>query len=200
MRPCPPPHVASRQNETFMTVVCPICKSPVQELLHTGDAAAFHCPTHGDFKVADSVLAEDYNREEWEAALDKARQRAGDLIRFFDHACSRPSEFVGLGFALPVRHLLSIASLAERLKKRSRTGLDLDNRNHHHGDWDNFDTSWTHSRRAHRGGRLGHGASGCAVFWLVGISRRTRPKLVWSAELTPNCFIVRDPNAQVTDL
>jgi hypothetical protein len=33
-------------------------------------------PTHGDFKVADSVLAEDYNREEWEAALDKARQRA----------------------------------------------------------------------------------------------------------------------------
>ncbi len=59
-----------------MTVVCPICKSPAQELLHKGDAAAFHCPTHGDFKVADSVLAEDYNREEWEAALDKARQRA----------------------------------------------------------------------------------------------------------------------------
>ena len=58
-----------------MTVVCPICKSSAQELSRTGDATAFHCPTHGDFKVADSVLAEDYNREEWEAALDKAQQR-----------------------------------------------------------------------------------------------------------------------------
>ena len=62
--------------ETFMTIVCPICKSSAQEFPHTGNATAFHCPTHGDFKVADSVLAEDYMREEWEAALDKARQRA----------------------------------------------------------------------------------------------------------------------------
>jgi hypothetical protein len=34
---------------------------------------------HGDFKVADAVFAEegaeDYTREEWEAALDKAKQR-----------------------------------------------------------------------------------------------------------------------------
>jgi hypothetical protein len=62
-----------------MTVVCPICKSSAQEHLHTGDAAAFHCPTHGDFKVADTVLAkaeEDYTQEQWEAALDKAKQRA----------------------------------------------------------------------------------------------------------------------------
>ena len=61
-----------------MTVVCPICKSPAQELLHTGDATAFHCPTHGDFKVADTVLAKakNYTREQWEAALDKAEQRA----------------------------------------------------------------------------------------------------------------------------
>ena len=69
-----------KPNETFMTVVCPICKSSAQELLHTGDAAAFHCPTHGDFKVADTVFAEanakDYTREQWEAALDKAEQRA----------------------------------------------------------------------------------------------------------------------------
>jgi hypothetical protein len=45
----------------------------------TGDATV-HCPTHGDFKVADTVFAEegaeDYTREEWEAALDKAKQRA----------------------------------------------------------------------------------------------------------------------------
>ena len=37
-------------------------------------------PTHGGFKVADTVCAkegaEDYTREEWEAALDEAKQRA----------------------------------------------------------------------------------------------------------------------------
>jgi hypothetical protein len=35
---------------------------------------------HGDFKVDDTVLAEtkakDYTRQQWEAALDKAEQRA----------------------------------------------------------------------------------------------------------------------------
>jgi hypothetical protein len=35
---------------------------------------------HGDFKVADTVLAEakakNYTRDEWEAALDKAEERA----------------------------------------------------------------------------------------------------------------------------
>ena len=42
-----------------------------------GDAISFHCPTHGDFKVADNVLAEtkDYTQKQWEAALDKAKQR-----------------------------------------------------------------------------------------------------------------------------
>jgi predicted RNA-binding Zn-ribbon protein involved in translation (DUF1610 family) len=66
-----------------MTVVCPICKSSAQELPPVGDATGFHCPTHGDFKVAETVFAEakakakakDYTREEWEAALDKAEQR-----------------------------------------------------------------------------------------------------------------------------
>ena len=58
-----------------MTAVCPICKSSAQELPRTRDATAFHCPTHGDFKVANNVLAEDYTREEWEAALHEAEQR-----------------------------------------------------------------------------------------------------------------------------
>ena len=53
-------------NETFMAVVCPICKSSAQEL-PIGDATGFHCPTHGDFKVANTVFAEakakDYTRE-----------------------------------------------------------------------------------------------------------------------------------------
>jgi hypothetical protein len=69
-----------KPNETFMTIVCPICKSSAQELPRTGDATGFHCPTHGDFKVTDTVFAEaktkDYTREQWEAALDKAEQRA----------------------------------------------------------------------------------------------------------------------------
>ena len=64
-----------------MTTVCPICKSPAQqELDRTGDAISFRCPTHGDFKVADNVFAEakakDYTPEQWEAALDKAEERA----------------------------------------------------------------------------------------------------------------------------
>jgi len=61
-------------------LLCPICKSPaVQELDRTGDATGFDCATHGNFKVADTVFAEgrakDYTREQWEAALQKAKQR-----------------------------------------------------------------------------------------------------------------------------
>jgi hypothetical protein len=62
-------------------LLCPICKSPlVQQLNRTGDAIGYACPTHGNFKVADTVFAEakakDYTREQWEAALDKAKERA----------------------------------------------------------------------------------------------------------------------------
>jgi hypothetical protein len=63
-----------------MTTVCPICKSSAQELPRVGEAIGFHCPKHGDFKVADGVFAEaktkDYTSEQWEAALDNAEQRA----------------------------------------------------------------------------------------------------------------------------
>ena len=70
------------QNKTFtrerlMTVICPICKSSAQEPPRTSDATAIHCPTHGEFKVADTVLGKaNHTREQWEAALDKAEQRA----------------------------------------------------------------------------------------------------------------------------
>ena len=41
---------------------------------------ANHCPTHGDFKVADTVFpeakAKGYTREQWEDALEKAELRA----------------------------------------------------------------------------------------------------------------------------
>ena len=60
-------------------LLCPICKSAVQELNRTGDAIGYACATHGNFKVADTVFAEgrakDYTREQWEAALQKAKQR-----------------------------------------------------------------------------------------------------------------------------
>ena len=60
-------------------LLCPICKSAVQELDRTGDATGYACPKHGNFKVADSVFAEakakDHTREQWEAALDKAKER-----------------------------------------------------------------------------------------------------------------------------
>jgi hypothetical protein len=60
-------------------LLCPICKSAVQELDRTGDATGYACATHGNFKVADTVFAEqrtkDYTREQWEAALHKAKQR-----------------------------------------------------------------------------------------------------------------------------
>ena len=60
------------------TLACPICKSSAQELPRTGDATGYHCPTHGDFKVANTVPAEtkDYTREQWEDALEKAEVRA----------------------------------------------------------------------------------------------------------------------------
>ena len=60
-----------------LTIVCPICKTSAQEL-PARDATAFHCPTHGDFKVANTVLAKakDFTRDQWEAALDKAEERA----------------------------------------------------------------------------------------------------------------------------
>jgi uncharacterized Zn finger protein (UPF0148 family) len=63
-----------------MSLNCPICKAPAQELPRTGDATGVHCPMHGYFKVADTVRAEtkakDHTREQWETALDKAEERA----------------------------------------------------------------------------------------------------------------------------
>ena len=58
-----------------MTLVCPICNSPVEELDRTGDATGFHCPTHGKFKIADTIFPEDYTRQQWELALKKAQLR-----------------------------------------------------------------------------------------------------------------------------
>jgi hypothetical protein len=59
-----------------MPLVCPICKSPAQQLPSI-DATAFRCVIHHNFKVADAVLrrAEEYTRAQWEIALRKAKER-----------------------------------------------------------------------------------------------------------------------------
>ena len=54
-------------------LLCPVCKSPAQEL--DGDATGFHCPIDGKFKVADTIIPEDYTRQQWEVALKKAQLR-----------------------------------------------------------------------------------------------------------------------------
>jgi hypothetical protein len=43
----------------FMALLCPICKSPAKEFARTGDATGFHCPTHGKFKMADTIFEDD---------------------------------------------------------------------------------------------------------------------------------------------
>ena len=59
-----------------MPIICPICKSPAQELPRTGDATGFYCKTHGHFKVADAIAVDEYTRAEWEAALRSAKHKA----------------------------------------------------------------------------------------------------------------------------
>jgi hypothetical protein len=58
-----------------MPLDCPICNSPALDLPHIGDATGFHCPTHGKFKVADTIVLDEYTRQQWEVALKKAQLR-----------------------------------------------------------------------------------------------------------------------------
>ena len=59
-----------------MTDECPICKTKALALGRTGDAMGFDCPEHDKFKVSDTVLSllRAKTREQWEAALAKAKQ------------------------------------------------------------------------------------------------------------------------------
>ncbi|MDB5608695.1 MAG: hypothetical protein JWP25_5595 [Bradyrhizobium sp.] len=63
-----------------MDTVCPICESEAQSLDPTGDAPGFHCQQHGNFKVAGTVFenapTKNASREQWEAALTKAKAKA----------------------------------------------------------------------------------------------------------------------------
>jgi hypothetical protein len=79
--------------------ICPICKSDAQPLPKTWDHEGFDCLKHGKFKVSGSVLAVDpgkpASREQWEAALKKARARAKSgewpLIDVYDSEAWSPS-------------------------------------------------------------------------------------------------------------
>jgi len=71
-----------------MPLDCPICNSPALDLPHIGDATGFHCPTHGKFKVADTIVLDGYTRQQWEVALKKAqlttKQGEWPLVRLGD--------------------------------------------------------------------------------------------------------------------
>lgn len=59
---------------------CPICGASASELPKTGDAEGFDCPTHGRFKVSDSILhsepSKSASRGQWEDALKRAKDQA----------------------------------------------------------------------------------------------------------------------------
>jgi hypothetical protein len=58
---------------------CPICGAEAAALDKTGHADGFDCREHGKFKVASSVFAtKNPNREQWEAALKRAKTRQSD--------------------------------------------------------------------------------------------------------------------------
>jgi hypothetical protein len=60
-----------------VALVCPICKSPAEELPRTGDATGFYCTIHGHFKIAHGIAVDDYYaRAEWEVALRAAMYKA----------------------------------------------------------------------------------------------------------------------------
>ena len=71
-----------------MPLDCPICNSPALDLPGIGDTTGFHCPTHGKFKVADTIVLDGYTRQQWEVALKKAQLRTNQgewpLVRLGD--------------------------------------------------------------------------------------------------------------------
>ena len=54
-----------------MAIACPICKCPAQEVSRTGDATGFMVTS----RLPTEEEGVEYTREEWEAALDKAKER-----------------------------------------------------------------------------------------------------------------------------
>ena len=49
-----------RSPLTSMPLLCPICKSPAQQLSRSGDATGFYCTIHGHFKVANTIAVDEY--------------------------------------------------------------------------------------------------------------------------------------------
>ena len=61
--------------------MCPICRSEAEQIdPGTFDGVWFRCLKHREFGVSDTALKtrKDADQEEWESALKKATERAGE--------------------------------------------------------------------------------------------------------------------------
>jgi hypothetical protein len=97
-------------------LLCPICKSAVQELDRTGDATGYACATHGNFKVTDTVFAEqrakDYTREQWEAQ-GKAENEAAPMARY------KQQRFLSTGYPRWARRAIWLVAVKHLQRFRS---------------------------------------------------------------------------------
>jgi hypothetical protein len=57
---------------------CPICREPAKPIDNRPDTTGFDCVNHDKFYVTGTALEEDADkpRQEWEAALKRAKERA----------------------------------------------------------------------------------------------------------------------------
>jgi hypothetical protein len=61
-------------------LICPICKAEAEEIEPGIDGVWFRCLKHREFGVSDTALKtrKDAEPEQWESALKKAIERAGE--------------------------------------------------------------------------------------------------------------------------
>jgi hypothetical protein len=63
--------------------ICPVCKSEAEEIdPGTFDGVWFRCLKHREFGISDTaLLRKDASPEQWERALKRATERAGEGTR-----------------------------------------------------------------------------------------------------------------------
>jgi len=89
-----------------MALLCPICKSPAQQLSRSGDAIGFYCTTHGHFKVADTIAVDKYyTLAEWEVALRSASTR-----RWKGMACDKARGLLQIAESKVLHHIHALCS------------------------------------------------------------------------------------------
>jgi hypothetical protein len=68
----------------IVMAICPVCKSEAEEIdPGTFDGVWFRCLKHREFGVSDTALktGKDASPEQWERALKRATERAGEGMR-----------------------------------------------------------------------------------------------------------------------